>query len=81
MSQGNASAWGMTILEFIGFGEGVKAARARLATRREESRTLPPIDFRFLAQREGISGKTRDKHRQTQATARGSLREHSLIRL
>ena len=47
----------MTILEFIGFGEGVKAARARLAARREESRTVPPIDFRFLAQRERTSGK------------------------
>jgi hypothetical protein len=71
----------MTILEFIGFGEGVKAAQARFVTRREESRTIPPIDFRFLAERESISGKRDDKHRQTQAPARGSLREPGLIRL
>jgi hypothetical protein len=47
----------MTILEFIGFGEGVTAARTRLATRREEQVALPPIDFRFLAKREAMSAK------------------------
>jgi hypothetical protein len=47
----------MTILELIGFGEGVTAARTRLATRCEEPGALPPIEFRFLAQREAMIGK------------------------
>jgi hypothetical protein len=47
----------MTILEFIGLGEGVTAARNWLAKKREEPGQLPPIDFRFLIQRDTASRK------------------------
>ena len=51
----------MTILEFIGLGEGVTAARNWLAEKCEEPEQLPSIDLRFLIQRDAASRKPETK--------------------